>query len=178
MSTQCSKHVREYNKLIIKQEFCALIGQLLRLYWDSRSAKHKKHQNCCISHFDMRATYPPGLIILYMTQNILKAVPRAGFDSGGQCGLHNRDRCLSNFGVETDSLKNDFTETRYKSPVLVSPDRLTHPNFRDQPTYVFREIIPVYCLTYTKETYSMIKTFLILQHVMHSTSNCVSKNCH
>jgi len=37
---QCSKHVQEYNKLIIKQEFVHSVGQLLRLYWDARSAKH------------------------------------------------------------------------------------------------------------------------------------------
>jgi len=58
-------------------------------------------KNYCMSHFDLRATYPLGLIILYMTQNILKAVPRAGFESGGQCGLHNRVRRLSYSGVET-----------------------------------------------------------------------------
>jgi len=28
----CSKHVEEYNKLIIKQEFVHLAGQLLKLY--------------------------------------------------------------------------------------------------------------------------------------------------
>ena len=38
----CSKHVEEYNKLIIKQEFMREVGQLLRWYWDARSAKHKK----------------------------------------------------------------------------------------------------------------------------------------
>ena len=37
-----SKHVEEYNKLIIKQEFVHYVGQLLRLYWDARSAKHKE----------------------------------------------------------------------------------------------------------------------------------------
>jgi glutaredoxin-related protein len=31
-ASQCSKHVEEYNKLIIKQEFVHLVGQLLRLY--------------------------------------------------------------------------------------------------------------------------------------------------
>jgi len=31
MSTQCSKHVEEYNKLIIKQEFVYEVGQLLSL---------------------------------------------------------------------------------------------------------------------------------------------------
>ena len=70
--------------------------------------------------------------------------------------------------------KTNFTETRYKSPVLVSPDRLTHPNFRDQPTYVFREINPAYCVTYMKEMHGMIKTFLILHRVMHSTSKIQS----
>jgi len=39
---QCSKHVEGYNKLIIKHEFVHEVGQLLRLYWDSQSAKHKK----------------------------------------------------------------------------------------------------------------------------------------
>jgi len=39
---QCSKHVEECNKLIIKQDFVHQVGQLLRLYWDARSAKHLK----------------------------------------------------------------------------------------------------------------------------------------
>ena len=37
----CSKHVEECNKLIIKQEFVHSVGQLLKLYWDARSAKHR-----------------------------------------------------------------------------------------------------------------------------------------
>jgi len=41
MNTQCSKHVKEYNKLIIKQEFLHSVGQLLRLYWYARSEKHQ-----------------------------------------------------------------------------------------------------------------------------------------
>ena len=61
-----------------------------------------------MSHFDMRATYPHGLIILYMTQNILKAVPRVEFESRGQCGPHNRVSRLSYFGDETDSFQNEF----------------------------------------------------------------------
>jgi len=40
---QCSKHVKAYNKLIItKQDFVHQVGKLLILYWDARSAKHKK----------------------------------------------------------------------------------------------------------------------------------------
>jgi len=45
MGTQCSKHVEEYNKLIIKQEFVHLVGQLLR-YSD---AQLKKHQNSLVT---------------------------------------------------------------------------------------------------------------------------------
>ena len=45
---QCSKRVEEYNKLIIKQEFVHHVGQMLRLYGDARSAKHKKiHRTVC-----------------------------------------------------------------------------------------------------------------------------------
>jgi len=40
---QCSKHAEAYNKLIIKQEFVHYVGQLLRLYWDVRSAKTHTH---------------------------------------------------------------------------------------------------------------------------------------
>jgi len=46
ISRQCSKHVEAYNKLIIKQEFVHYVGQLLKLYWDARSAKHQNnHQH-------------------------------------------------------------------------------------------------------------------------------------
>jgi len=45
MSTIVLEHVQEYNKLILKQEFVHWFGQLLRLYWDARSAKHKKILN-------------------------------------------------------------------------------------------------------------------------------------
>jgi len=31
MSTQCSKHVEEYNKLVMKQEFVHYVGRLQRL---------------------------------------------------------------------------------------------------------------------------------------------------
>jgi len=55
---------------------------------------------------------------------------------------------------------------------------MTHLYFRDQLAYAFREIIPVYRVTYTKETDTMIKTYLTLQHVMHSTTNRVSKYSH
>ena len=41
---QCSKHVEEYNKLVIKQEFVHQVGQLLRLYWDAQSAKRQNTQ--------------------------------------------------------------------------------------------------------------------------------------
>ena len=37
----CSKHVDVYNKLIVKQDLMHQVGQLLRLYWDARSAKHQ-----------------------------------------------------------------------------------------------------------------------------------------
>jgi len=43
---------QEYNKLIKKQEFVHSVGQLLRLYWDARSAKH---QNLEI-HVSLRCT--------------------------------------------------------------------------------------------------------------------------
>ena len=35
----CSKQVEEYNKLIIKQELVHYVGQWLKLYWDTLSAK-------------------------------------------------------------------------------------------------------------------------------------------
>jgi len=38
---QCSKHVEKYNKLIIKLELVHKVCQLLRLYWDARSARHQ-----------------------------------------------------------------------------------------------------------------------------------------
>jgi len=44
----CSKHVEEYNKLIIKQELVHLVGQLLRLYKGCKVKKTSKDTFCSL----------------------------------------------------------------------------------------------------------------------------------
>ena len=53
---------------------------------------------------------------------------------------------------------------------------MMYPHYKDQPVNVFGEIVPVYCVYYTKQTQPVWKTLLMLQHVVHIvTSHCVLK---